>query len=416
VRIAFAILSVLVFIFLVSNITCNNPKYEIVDLGTIGNRSSYATGINEMDQVIGTLETVDGDVTEHAFFWDSANGMIELNTPDGVESRACAINNAGQVVGYIFMPAYDSHSFFWDRTNGIIDLGTFGGKRGGATAINDAGQVVGWAETASNDRHGFLWDITSGMTDLCTFGEKFSSAESINNAGQVVGFSRDTNEVEHIFLWDRANGMIDLGTSGKFSESIVINDTGQVIIGWAENDDHLWRAIFWDHATGMTELGTFKRHESYICDVNTVSYANAINNAGQVVGYAEKRVILGVRKRAFIWDSINGMVNLGTISFFKGGPILGNESVAVDINDSGQVIGYTGSILNEVFGFGRAWLWDKNYGMIKLDDLLPPNSGWRHLIYASAINNRGQIVGGGITVKKEFHAFLMTPVLQSACK
>jgi probable HAF family extracellular repeat protein len=48
--------------------------------------------------------------------------------------------------------------------------------------------------------------------------------------------------------------------------------------------------------------------------------------------------------------------------------------------------------------------------MMKLEDLLVHDSGWKRLIIAEDINNRGQIVGFGETDSGEDHAFLMTPV------
>src|SRR5688572_21563339 len=71
----------------------------------------------------------------------------------------------------------------------------------------------------------------------------------------------------------------------------------------------------------VTDLGTFG---------GTISYAQALNEAGQVVGYAYTAGNAGAH--AFVWDSAGGMTDLGTLGGF--------ESLPQAINEAGQVVGY----------------------------------------------------------------------------
>jgi len=159
---------------------------------------------------------------------------------------------------------------------------------------------------------------------------------------------------------------------GPGSQAFGINDAGQVV-GTAGGE-----AFIWDPANGIRGLGLL--HPG---DLSTE--ALAVNAFGQVVGESRQNDPPFDSTRAFRWDSINGMIDLGDF----GAP---GRYVARDINDSGQVVG-TGQPRNEqgVLLFPSPFLWDATNGLVRLDVevLCPTGIGG-----ASAINNSGQVVGG----------------------
>ena len=57
--------------------------------------------------------------------------------------------------------------------------------------------------------------------------------------------------------------------------------------------------------------------------------ANAVNDSGRVVG-----VVYGAEFRAFSWTPAEGMIDLGTL-----GGTTADFSIAVAVNDSGEVVG-----------------------------------------------------------------------------
>ncbi len=299
------------------------PKYEVIDLGTLGGPASWAYAINDLGQVVG--ESITSDEEGHAFLWDSPSGMIDLGTLSNYFSSARGINNTGQVVGSLSIPGGVGHAFIWHATSGMLDLG-----RGcDASGIDDLGQIVG-----SCDGHACLWDSLGGVLNLGTLSGSGSSAKAINNDGQIVGYSYtigDQASSMHAFLWESSTGMRDLGTlGGTRSWAFAINSAGQIVgnsytVGDKYGSMH---AFLWDSSTGMRDLGTLG---------GNISKAFAINDTGQVVGLSYTRDNDYDSIRAFLWDNVNGMVDLNNLLPADSG---WRDLTAQAINNRGQIAGY----------------------------------------------------------------------------
>jgi probable HAF family extracellular repeat protein len=126
------------------------------------------------------------------------------------------------------------------------------------------------------------------------------------------------------------------------------------------------------------------------------SGASAINDLGQVAGYADCGNGCG---HAVLWSKAKGsMLDLGVLP----GAI---SSYARGINNVGQVVGL--SYYSPVGNHLHAFVWSPSTGMLDLNNLIPANSGWL-LQSANAINDQGQIVGLGM-LNGQNEAFLLTP-------
>ena len=284
------------------------------------------------------------------------------------ESKAYAINDYGQVVGYsgvVQGPEEGRRAFLWDSTSGMQNLSTLGGNHSEAYGINNTGQVVGRSTLLSGegDVRGFLWENGS-MSDLGTLGEGWTEAHGINNLGQVVGYSVLSSSVA-AFSWENGS-MSKLESLTDNSRGYAINEEGQ-IVGYADSI-----AFMWEDGT-VTSLGTLGGNYSFAWD---------ISNSGWVVGESG---VSGSPSHAFLWID-------GVMTDMGGG-------IAEAINDIGQVVG----------SFG---LWEDDT-VTPLVDLLIENPGWYDL-HGLDINNSGQIVGSGNVVNGDVHAFLMTPIPEPA--
>jgi probable HAF family extracellular repeat protein len=109
------------------------------------------------------------------------------------------------------------------------------------------------------------------------------------------------------------------------------------------------------------------------------SWASAINDSGEVVGYSN--LAGDQNKHAFLYKD-GKMTDLLTLG--------GTSSEAKGINKSGQVVGWSDNSSGE----RRAFLYDSTNGMKDLNDLIPAGLGWS-IDEATAINNNGQIAATG---------------------
>ncbi len=119
-----------------------------------------------------------------------------------------------------------------------------------------------------------------------------------------------------------------------------------------------------------------------------------INDAGQVVGWSLDGT---ATRRAFLWTETDGMKDLGTLG--------GTTSEATAINAAGQVVGFSETAARRL----HAFLWTPDRGMQDLGTLGDAGS------IARAINNRGEVVGytfAQVGETFENHALLWTPEQQ----
>jgi probable HAF family extracellular repeat protein len=318
--------------------------------------------------------------------------VTDLGTLGGTASCAFGINGSGQVVGWAYTTTGAQHAFLWSAGT-IKDLGTVGGIQSVAYCINSSGEVGGYCSTSNGTVHAFLYSDGGPMQDFNNIlGVAQSTARSINDSGQITGGAVPSGGVQHGFLYS-GDTVHDLGTLGGTRNcGTGINNSGQVA-GNSDNSDGNSRAFLYSGGT-MQDLGVLGEIPG------GCSYANGINDGGQVVG--SSNYIGGGYQHAFRTapgQPIKPDDDLGTL----GGPF----SSADAINSSGQVVGWAQTI-NKYPHTYDAFLYSDGGPMQDLNDLIDVASGW-WLIEATAINDLGQIVGVG-KIGGAGHGFLLTPV------
>jgi probable HAF family extracellular repeat protein len=161
-----------------------------------------------------------------------------------------------------------------------------------------------------------------------------------------------------------------------------INNLGQVAVNTSVSG--IGRAFRYTDGSGYQDLGTLG---------GTVTQANAINDAGQVVGFSRNAAGF---TRPFLYSDGTGIVNLGILPGGTGG-------TAEGLNALGQAVGSGDTAAGLIHA-----LFFSNGTVTDLNSLISPSLGWT-LRDAVGINDSGQIVGIG-TLNGRQASFQLTPV------
>ena len=332
-------------------------RYRVIDLG-----GRTAFDISQSGQIVGNKEFAPG--LRRAAFWPSSrSAAIDLGTLPGLNSVARSINSRREIVGIAFNEDFSvERPLFWASPNSApVELpGLPAGLAGEVYDINPSGQIVGQFFNADFSVNPAVFWPNSNAAPIYLHvlsNELFASvATSINASGNILGDACDQAGVEcHAVFWaNSASTPVALASpGGGFIYSFV------------------------------------------------VFYSHGINNAGNMVGYAYTPGFAAVR--AVLWASSSSpAVVLNTVGEFT-------NTVAAGISDNGQIVGYG---FNEDFSKSRPFIWRNSTSQgIDLTTFFPAGSNWDlDSTFAIAVNNRGEIIGGGSFNDGTVHNFVLIPV------
>ncbi len=315
-----------------------------------------------------------------------------------------------------------------------------------APGINDAGVAVGRALTASGAYHAVCW-VDGSPTDLGVgVGQLEATAFCISNDGLMVGWSGDTCNPTDATAWDSASVATLPDGVSTVMKAYQLNESGLAVgEGWDScaapwsNVAYQWTYDSQQSAWSVAALTPW--------GADPEAGAHGVNESGVVVGFSGDSV---GSLRACRWDELvaSPVPDLG-----------GGHSIALSINDLGQIAGYSrtprgdfralffdgltalnlgvldgyaysaarnvnnaGTVVGHAFNadssatfwpyYGpdaaqRAFVWRDGSIQYALD-LVPAGSGWTSLNSGADVNERGEIAGYGLR-NGRYRAFLMTP-------
>jgi uncharacterized membrane protein len=300
-------------------------------------------------------------------------------------------------------------------------------------AMNDAGKVVGYNLRDRWNGPALVWEGGRTTEYPKAPGDFVIDAQDVNNAGTIVFGGRVSGEGTAAPVVQSAGGARSrLPVKGWVAgrRSFAINDAGRVVGEDVTADFNSTRAFVWDATTGVTypDVGA----------ATTRSFANDVNDAGEVVGarfvtsgdtgflWRDGTTTLlpspgvSINNRGQVLTEADGIWENGSVTTVPTLPIarVGDYQAGIvsrygAINDAGQVAGYT----EQGYGFfgqegswllHRATVWDRQNGTIDLNGVMgfTPDGERRYpLAMAIDINASGQILGSGPQ-----GGWLLTPV------
>src|SRR5689334_23046940 len=242
------------------------------------------------------------------------------------------------------------------------------------------------------------------VSTLPSLGGTSSGGNSINNQSWAAGYSRMPNRDRHAILW-RNSALTDLGTLAGPNSSVTWNvkNTAGIIVGISQTADPQLLGESWSSANfystpnnvGYINLGFVWQNNQMRGLPNfpggNNGFATGANNLGQVVGWAENGVHDPSCCCTQVLQFLPTMWTLGPPDQIHALPLVSGDTsgAATAINDSGQIVGISGSCDQAVgrHTAAHAVLWE-NGSAIEIGPF--PAQWWNT---PTAINQHGDVVG-----------------------
>ena len=339
--------------------------------------------------------------------------LVTLDGLGGSVNFAINIDSSGEASGTSLLSGNQiEHAQIWIKPPYTTDLGTLGGPNSAIFQYNHGrpGQFVGWSETSQTDPYdenycgfgtshicrGFSWQ-GGKMRSLPTLGGNNDQTNDVNDRGQIAGDSETSTKDASCnppqafdflgVIWQPDGTITSLPpyTGDTVSYAYTLDQSGKAAVGnsgsCAAAATH---ALLWQNASSPTNLGSLG---------GTANVALDINNRGQIIGNSD--LYGDMVTHTFLWQS-GTMSDLGALP----GDI---DSFAGGINDAGQVVGES----CDASGNCRGYLW-QNGSMIDLNTVIAPSKDL-NLLFASNVNNRGEITGATVNASGVEQAVLLVP-------
>lgn len=318
----------LVILAVASSARGQSGNYTVTNLGSPqGAYSALGVRMNNLGQVAGWSSYYgQGEPSLKGWVWTPDEGFTILPPPPGFfdgRSRAMDINDNGVVAGdggYDIGLAWRYENGIYTATGGVDGLP--GAYLGG---INNAGDLAGTAKDATITTPDRAWvDVSGGALINLTPGTGGGRATDVNNLCQVCGYSQGLATGFEAFRWDSEGGIQFLGTLGlAYSFANRINDAGDIVGVASSGSGNTNRAWIYTDAAGMQELPA---------PFLNASTAISINNDGHVVGISER----SGPDLNWLWTGGSSTVDIATL--FDSAAANVNVLAVKDINDTGQIL------------------------------------------------------------------------------
>jgi len=197
-----------------------------------GAMSVFPTDVNDNGVIVGVSFSPQWNPV--AVRWTPAGGGYTLEElprlPGDASSYATGINNLGQVVGARRALGYvpTGQGWLYSEQGGVVDLAAQYGWWSYPTELNDVGQVIGGAERLDLNTGAVEW-IGNGPTNYNAV-----AAADINNSGMMAGAASlrsSSLNIVSVFRYEGAAGWQYIDGTSRYTVASSINGRGDVGYG-----------------------------------------------------------------------------------------------------------------------------------------------------------------------------------------
>lgn len=272
----------------------SNYALETISDPLATTRGTFATGINDLGQIVGTFS--DTNKNDYAFYYDSGSFTPLQN---GLLVDPSAINDSG----FITAGAY----IYPDGPTGARQALQAPVSAAYAVDINNHGDMVGWYLDSSSNHRGFTY-IDGQYNELIVPGGHNVNVRGISDNDLIVGNYQDANNVLHSFLDDHGTFTTVVDPDAKADTTIAtgVNNSGEIVGYYTDPASGYIKGFVDIGGTFSTiDLTTFTDTSGGVH--NTI--ITGVNNAGQLVGYTDSS---GAHHDGFV---LTPGIDLSTINF-----------------------------------------------------------------------------------------------------
>lgn len=291
-------------------------------------------------------------------------------------------------------------AWVWTRENGTIQIGLqdslhvqpSGYQLSQTGKANSRGQVQGESLRSVPGQTHFtpwIWRESLGTVRVGLVDPDHSRADGVqsgriidqNERNEVIGVStRYAGGVsESAWIWDESNGtrrlaLTDAGHTGpqgyQDSQPVELTETGWVI-GTSRrplftNSDAA-SAWVWSSQSGLVRLG-FTDAEHTRANGYQLTRAVDVNDLGQVVGYSERSNLSQASngRTAWVWNPVEGLTRLGFYDANHTSASGIQGSTVSNISEDGRVGGSSTRFFGDTGNGTTAWTWSTRDGLQKI--------------------------------------------------
>jgi probable HAF family extracellular repeat protein len=224
----------------------NFTTFDFPSASTFRFNGTVPSAINNAGSIVGMYQDTGGVC--HGFLFAGGN-FSSIDFPGAAETLATAINNAGDIVGFYFIDGITAHGFLL-KAGHFTTVDLLGATSTFPFGINDSGVIVGnYNSPFGGQLLGFQLNGATITAPISFPNAQGTQILGINDAGEIVGaYFNSSNFSTHGLLLSNGNFTTIDPPGSVFTAPNAINGAGQ-IVGFFEDSQQFPRGFLASRAT-----------------------------------------------------------------------------------------------------------------------------------------------------------------------